>query len=71
MTQTTTQNALIKAALKRGDALTPQDALRRFGCFRLAARIWDLKEAGLVINKTMIDQGDVKVAEYRLVRGQA
>lgn len=43
-TQTSaSQTAQIKAALLRGEKLTPMDALRRFGCFRLGARIWDLR----------------------------
>ena len=71
MTETATQNALIKAALNRGDALTPHVALRRFGCFRLAARIKELREDGLTISTQMVDVGKTKVAEYRLVRGQA
>ena len=37
-TQTSaSQTARIKAALLRGEKLTPMDALRRFGCFRLGA----------------------------------
>ena len=37
------QSAQIKAALMAGETLTPLDALRRFGCFRLGARIWELR----------------------------
>ena len=37
------QSAQIKAALLAGETLTPLDALRRFGCFRLGARIWELR----------------------------
>ena len=43
-TQTSaSQTARIKAALLRGEKLTPMDALRRFGCFRLGVRIWELR----------------------------
>lgn len=43
-TQTSaSQTARIKAALLRGEKLTPMDAMRRFGCFRLGARIWELR----------------------------
>ena len=38
------QNAGILAALKDGARITPMGALRRFGCFRLSARIADLRE---------------------------
>ena len=37
------QSAQIKAALLADETLTPLDALRRFGCFRLGARIWELR----------------------------
>ena len=45
-----TQRDQILAALKQGDTLTPIDALRRFGCFRLAARINELRDEGVQIN---------------------
>lgn len=36
----------ILQALKDGEILTPLDALDRFGCFRLGARIKDLRQLG-------------------------
>ena len=45
----TTQNQQIKAYLTKGKSLTPIDALNKFGCFRLAARISDLRNDGLKI----------------------
>ena len=68
MTRPDLQRAQIRKALENGEALTAGDALRRFGCFRLAARIWDLKQDGLAITKEMVSRGDAKVAEYRLSR---
>ena len=41
-----TQNEQILAWLKAGKTLTPLDALNHFGCFRLSARIYELKELG-------------------------
>jgi hypothetical protein len=46
-------------------------ALDKFGCFRLAARIKNLKDDGHAITSNMItvtnrDGGTSKVAEYRL-----
>lgn len=60
------QNQLIKAALENGESLTPMDALRRFGCFRLGARIADLKKQGLNITTTMENDGNKRFARYRL-----
>lgn len=62
-----TQQTLILAHLKAGKSITPLDALSRFGCFRLGARIWDLKQAGHPISKQMVetDSGS-HIAEYFL-----
>lgn len=66
MSRTETQTAQIRAALENGERLTPLDALNRFGCFRLGARIYDLKQDGLPIEKQMVERGGAKVAEYSL-----
>lgn len=59
------QSDAILDALKRGETLTPLDALKRFGVFRLGARIWDLKQAGHKIEMRMIETPSGKhVAEY-------
>jgi|HubBroStandDraft_4_1064222.scaffolds.fasta_scaffold81941_5 hypothetical protein len=38
-----THNGQILELLKRGESITPIDALQMFGCFRLGARIFDLR----------------------------
>lgn len=60
-----TQNDMILVALKNGDKITPLSALEKFGCFRLSARIWDLRNEGHPIKTRHIStpQGKV-VAEY-------
>ena len=63
------QKADILAALKRGETLTAIDALTRFGCFRLAARICELRQDGWNIasdNLTLL-KGKI-VAAYSLPR---
>lgn len=62
------QNAGILQALKEGARITPMGALRRFGCFRLSARIADLKKAGHKIKTRMVSKGDKRFAEYSLER---
>ena len=46
------QEDMTLEALQKGD-LTAIDALKKFGCFRLAARIYRLKQAGHNIEKRM------------------
>lgn len=40
------QNDVILARLASGEPLTPLEALRDFGCFRLAARVAELRARG-------------------------
>jgi len=47
------QNDQILAYLKSGKSITPIDALNEFGCFRLAARIYELRASGHRIEKEM------------------
>ena len=47
------QRDAILADLKSGLLLTPLDALRRYGCSRLAARVRELREAGYPIVSTL------------------
>ena len=64
---TLTQRQQILAYLERGRSITPMDALTRFGCFRLGARIWELKRQGWKIMTRMVKTRDGKhVASYRL-----
>ena len=44
-----TQNQRILDYLKSGKTLTPLIALEKFGCFRLSARIFNLREEGHAI----------------------
>jgi hypothetical protein len=41
------QAQLILEALQAGEAITPFDALNRSSCFRLGARIYDLRKQGV------------------------
>ena len=59
--------------MEREGGITPLDALREFGCMRLASRITDLKRKGYVISKEMEtaknrDGEPVRYARYRLER---
>jgi Helix-turn-helix domain len=54
-----TQNSSILRHLQAGYALTALEALDKFQCFRLAARIHDLRSAGHMIrsSKTSVESG--------------
>jgi hypothetical protein len=61
-----TQCEQILAHLKQGKTLTPIDALNQYGCFRLAARIKDLRDAGHDIASVQLTQGEKTFAKYVL-----
>jgi hypothetical protein len=62
------QTALIKGWLLNGRSITQLDALNMFGCFRLAARIANIREEGFDIVTDMITVNDKRVANYRLLK---
>jgi len=66
MKSTDSQTALIKGWLLNGRSITQLDALNMFGCFRLAARIANIREEGFNIVTDMITVNDKRVANYRL-----
>lgn len=45
-----TQNEIILKHLETYGKITPYEALQEYGCFRLGARIWDLKALGYEID---------------------
>ena len=59
------QNALIKGWLLNGYSITQLEALTQFGCFRLAARIADLRDKGLNVVTDMVTlENGKRVARY-------
>lgn len=61
-----TQTAAILDYLRGGRDLTPLEALDKFGCFRLAARIDDLRAAGHAIETRIETRNGKRFASYRL-----
>lgn len=67
-----TQRGMVLRWLKEEGHITPLDAMREFGCFRLGARIHELKKAGYgIINEweeSVNRYGQtVRYARYRLL----
>ncbi len=58
------QNKAIKAHLESGKYLTALQAFNEFGCLRLAARIKDLKDSGMAIDKIMVEDRGKRFALY-------
>jgi len=65
---TDTQSALILRHLSQGWSLTPLEALREYECFRLAARVFDLREAGHDIHMALTtNTAGKRVGVYTLI----
>ena len=61
------QNQQIANYLIKGRKLTPIEALNKFGCFRLAARIADLRNDGMNIKTTIVKLKNNKhIATYSM-----
>jgi len=71
MNRTTSQSAAILNYLESGGSLSPIEALNKFNCFRLAARIDDLRKAGHDIQTEIFkDDNGKKYAVYSLPKIQ-
>ena len=64
-TEDQTQCEFLLQYLQKFGSITPLEALNAFGCFRLSARVADLRADGHVIN-TEIHKGKKNYAIYRL-----
>lgn len=60
------QNEKILNYLKNGYAITAVEALGMFGCFRLAARISDLRRIGYRIKSNSINSNGKRYVSYQL-----
>jgi hypothetical protein len=60
------QNKTILQMLLDGEKVTPLDALNRCGCFRLSARIFDLRAKGYDIRTDIVEVNGSRVAQYWL-----
>lgn len=61
-----TQTQRILIYLKTGKSLTPLEALQKFGCLRLAARIADLRKDGHTIWTNYVQKDKKIFAAYKL-----
>jgi len=66
MKNTESQLSRIKEHLLKGHGISPLFALNRFGCFRLAPRILDLRNEGMIIDTEMIKYDGKRFARYTL-----
>lgn len=56
----------IKAWILKGKKITPLEALAKWGCMRLAARIAELRKDGMDIRTTPITRNGKTYAQYHL-----
>jgi hypothetical protein len=64
------QSLKILRWLAQGKSLTPLEALRRFNCWRLGARVHDLRRERWPVVSTMISINGKRVAQYSLSKAK-
>jgi len=60
------QSTKIRNHLQAGKTLTSIQALDKFGCWRLAARIGELRQRGMEIHTIIIERGNKSYAKYKM-----
>lgn len=58
------QTIRILEHLKKGQTITPLEALEKFGCFRLSAIIYSLRHDGYEIETKFVTKNKKTFAEY-------
>lgn len=59
-----TQAEAIKQHILKHNSITPLEALDLYGCFRLAARIRDLRKEGFSVQTVKVEQNGKHFARY-------
>lgn len=57
--------------LQAGNSLTSVEALDKFGCFRLAARIDEFRKDGHHIQTESVSQNGKEFARYHYIQGKS
>lgn len=70
-----TQTDMILAYLREHGSISQLEAAQELGCWRLGARIWDLRHEGHAINREMVTRRNrfgtaVSFAKYSLQEGK-
>ncbi|WP_372339428.1 helix-turn-helix domain-containing protein [Gilliamella apis] len=52
--------------LQTGKSINPDQASNLYGCFRLSARIYDLKKPGFDIDSRLVHENVIQYAEYSM-----
>jgi hypothetical protein len=60
------QSFRIYQYMAKGKSLTHMQALNTFGCFRLAARIHELRGKGIKIKATNVVRNNKQIAQYSI-----
>lgn len=65
--QSQSQNAAIRRHLEAGNSITPLEALDKFNCLRLGARIYNLiHDYGMAIKTELVAENGKRFARYSL-----
>ena len=64
-----TQEARIFDYLIEGNTLTPLEALEKFGCLRLGARIFDLRKKGFNVQMRLVRNDNQNFAQHFIPMG--
>lgn len=64
------QTADILSYIQKKGSITPLEALQQLGCFRLGARVWDLRASGVPIEKEMVEENGKRFAKYYMKKSR-
>lgn len=64
------QTEMILDYIQKNGSITPLEALTEIGCFRLGARIWELRAMGIPVEMEMVEQNGKRYAKYYMKKSR-
>ena len=64
------QTEMVLDYIQKNGSITPLEALQFLGCFRLGARVWEIRSSGIPVEKEMVEENGKRYAKYYMKKSR-
>ena len=64
------QTEMILDYIQKNGSITPLEALQELGCFRLGARVWEIRSSGIPVEMEMVEENGKRYAKYYIKKSR-
>lgn len=65
------QTEMVLDYIQKNGSITPLEALHFLGCFRLGARVWEIRSSGIPVEKEMVEENGKRYAKYYMKKSRS